>query len=62
MDIIYTGKEVKKMLSESIPGYKPKFGNEANPSKNEKINKESNKNSIKDTKFEISKEESKPVK
>ena len=36
MDIIYTGKEVKKMLSESIPGYKPKFGNEANPSKNEK--------------------------
>lgn len=62
MDIIYTGKEVKKMLSESISEYKPKFGDGVTPSENKKINKKSNENSLKDTKVEISKEESKPVK
>lgn len=62
MEVIYSGKEVKRLLSESIPGYKPKFGNNTSPSENEKINKNANKESLKNVKLDIPKEESKPVK
>jgi hypothetical protein len=60
MEIIYSGKEVKRLLNESIPGYKPVIGGNAS-SKNEKINKDANKESIKNTTLDIPKEESKPV-
>lgn len=62
MEVIYSGKEVKRLLSESIPGYKPRFGNNTSPSENEKINKNANKESLKNVKLDIPKEESKPVK
>lgn len=62
MEVIYSGKEVKRLLSESIPGYKPKLGNNMSPSENEKINNKANKESLKNVKLDISKEESKPVK
>lgn len=62
MYTIYSGKEVKRLLNESIPGYKPRFGNNASSTENEKLNKKANKDSIKNTKLDIPKEESKPVK
>lgn len=60
MEIIYSGIEVKRLLSESIPGYKPVIGGNAS-SENEKINKKANKDSIKNTEISKPKEESKPV-
>jgi hypothetical protein len=62
MDIIYSGKELRALINESIPGYKPKFGNNASPTENEKINKESNKKTAKDTEIKKPKEDFKPVK
>lgn len=45
MEIIYSGKEVKRLLNESIPNYKPVIGgNSAEESK--KINVKSNKDSL----------------
>jgi len=60
MEIIYIGKEVKRLLNESIPGYKPVIGGNAS-TENEKINKKSNKDSIKNTQIKKPKEESKPI-
>jgi hypothetical protein len=60
MEVIYSGKEVKRLLNESIPGYKPVIGGNAS-SENEKINRKSNKDSIKNTQIAKPKEESKPV-
>ena len=60
MDIIYSGKEVKKYLTESIPGYKPVIMGDSSE-KNKKINKDSNKKSLSDTKLDKPKEEFKPV-
>lgn len=62
MEITYSGAEIKKLLTEGIPGYKPKFGNNTSPSENEKINKKANKESLKNVKLDKPKEESKPVK
>lgn len=61
MEIIYSGKEVKRLLNESIPGYKPVIGGNAS-TENEKINKKSNKDSINKTKIGKIKDEFKPVK
>lgn len=60
MEIIYSGKEVKRLLNESITGYKPVIGGNAS-AENEKINKKANKDSIKNTTIDISKEESNPI-
>lgn len=57
---IYSGAEFKRLLKEGIPGYKPVIGGNAE-SKNKKINKEANRESIKNTKLKNTKEESKPV-
>lgn len=61
MEIIYSGKDVKRLLSESIPGYKPVVGGNAS-TENEKINKASNKDSITKTKIKNVKNETSPVK
>lgn len=61
MEIIYSGKEVKRLLNENIPGYKPVIGGNAS-TENEKINKKSNKESIKKTKLVKIKDEFKPKK
>lgn len=60
MDIIYKGNEFKRLLTESIPGYKPVIGGNAD-SENEKINKKANKDSMKNVQMNKPKEESKPV-
>lgn len=60
MEIIYSGKEVKKYLTESIPGYKPIIMGDSS-SKNKKINKKSNKDSLKNTKLVKPKEDFNPV-
>jgi hypothetical protein len=62
MEIIYSGQEVKKYLAESIPGYKPRLGNNTSSAENEKINKKSNKDSINNVELAKPKEELAPVK
>jgi len=60
MELIYSGQEVKRLLKENIPGYKPVIGGNAS-AENEKINKKANKDSINNTKLSKPKEDSKPV-
>lgn len=48
MEIVYSGKEVKKLLNEAIPGYKPVIGG-GSTEKNKEINGKSNKESMKNT-------------
>lgn len=60
MEVIYSGQEVKRLLRESIPGYKPVMGDGIS-SKNIELNKKSNKDSLKSTKQEIKGDETKPV-
>ena len=57
---IYSGAEFKRLLKEGIPGYKPVIGGNAE-SENKKINKEANREAIKNTELKNTKEESKPV-
>lgn len=57
---IYSGTEFKRLLREGIPGYKPIIGGNAE-SENKKINKDSNKESLKRTKLKNTKEEGDPV-
>ena len=64
MEIKYSGKELKQMISESIPGYKPVIG-VGITSDNKKNNSDSNKASVKkvtDSTKSSSKDETKPVK
>lgn len=60
MEVIYSGQEVKRLLRESIPGYKPVMGDGIS-SKNIELNKKSNKDSLKSTKQTIKGDETKPV-
>jgi len=60
MEVIYSGKEVKRLLIESIPGYKPVIGGNAS-SENEKINKQATQDIIKKANAGTPKQESKPV-
>lgn len=59
MEVIYSGKEVKRLLKEDISGFKPVFGNDS-LNKSGKINKQANKDSLKNVELNIDKEESKP--
>lgn len=61
MEIIYSGKELKRILSESIAGYKPITMGDA-MSKSKDLNTRSNKESLKNVKLNISNEDFKPVK
>lgn len=60
MEVIYSGKEVMRLLNEGIPGYKPIIGGNAS-NENKKINDESNKDSIKKTSVLKPKQDSSPV-
>src|ERR1035441_8687769 len=60
MEVIYSGKEVKRLLNESIPGYKPVIGGNAS-TENGKINKQATDEIIKNTTTSKPKQESKPV-
>ena len=60
MEIIYSGKEIKKLLIEGIE-YKPRFGNNTSPSENERINKKANKASIVNSNLKKSVSLNKPI-
>lgn len=51
MEVVYAGKDVKRLLEGASLGYKPRIDGNAS-TENEKINKKSNKDSLKDTKIE----------
>lgn len=60
MEVVYSGRDVKRLLNESIPSYKPRIDGNAS-SENEKINKKANKESIANTKIDVKDEGFKPV-